>query len=114
MVPPAQFPALPETPEHFQWSADVLSAHEIVVSSYNRGMQLLQLEDGEPLRLRSQSDQIYHRILPILEALEPEVGDETWIAECAEALAQLMVELERAATASDGRFVHCYVVHIID
>lgn len=102
MVPPAQFPGLPLAAANFDWSANVLTAHQLLVDCYDRGMHLLRQEEGDPPRLRLQSEQIYHRMLPILAALEPEVGDAAWLEACADAFAKLMVNLEHAATTADG------------
>ncbi|KAK6983886.1 Integrase catalytic domain-containing protein [Favolaschia claudopus] len=100
---PAHFPELPETPATFNWSPDVLKAHGIINSSYTRAVALLQQEDGDPLRLRVHSDGILSKLVPLLEALVPEVGDDDWIALGAHSLGKLMVQLERSAIIADGR-----------
>ena len=102
MPHPAQFPALPDTPVHFQWSADVLQAHRIILSTYDRASTLLRQEEADPLRLRVHTDQILQNMVPILDALVPEVGDHIWIEKCAETLGALAVDLERAAAIADG------------
>lgn len=102
MVHPAQFPALPLTPEEFNWSPDVLQVHNIIVAAYDRASTLLRQEEADPLRLRIHSEQVLDKLVPLLEALVPEVGDQTWLEACASALGEIVVELERSALAADG------------
>jgi hypothetical protein len=102
MVFPAQFPPLPRTPEEFNWSHDVLQAHDIIATAYERASTLLRQEEGDPLRLRIHSEQVVDKLVPVLEALVPEVGDQTWLKACANALGELTVQLERSATIADG------------
>ncbi|KAJ7430994.1 hypothetical protein B0H11DRAFT_2262604 [Mycena galericulata] len=101
MPHPADFPDLPETPNDFQWGATVLQAHNIITTAYSRADTLLRQEEADPVRLRFNCDQIANRMVPILEALEPEVGDNIWVTECAESLGCMMVDLARAAAAAD-------------
>ncbi|KAF7351930.1 Integrase catalytic domain-containing protein [Mycena venus] len=102
MVHPANFPALPETPDDFNWNPDVLRAHDILATAYDRAAILLRQEEADPMRLRIHSEQIGQRLLPILEALVPELGDEAWINSAATAFGQIFVELERSAAVADG------------
>ena len=102
MVHPAQFPALPLTPEQFNWSPNVLQAHNIITAAYDRASELLRQEEADPLRLRIHLEQVVNKLVPILEALVPEVGDQTWLEDCANALGQLTVQLERSAIIADG------------
>jgi hypothetical protein len=102
MAHPAQFPALPLTPEQFNWSPDVLQAYGIITAAYNRASELLRQEEPDPLRLRLHSEQVINKLVPILEALVPEVGDQTWLEDSAHALGQLTVQLERSAIIADG------------
>lgn len=102
---PSELPDLPETPDHFQWGVNVHQAHNIITTAYTRADTLLRQEEADPVRLRVHSDQIANRIIPILEALEPEVGDQAWITECAETLGCLMVDLVRAAATADKVYV---------
>jgi hypothetical protein len=41
-------------------------------------------------------------MVPILDALVPEVGDHIWIEECANALAAITVDLQRTVAVADG------------
>lgn len=102
MVRAAHFPALPLTPEEFNWSPDVLQAHKIIATAYDRASTLLQQEEADPLRLRIHAEQILNKSVPILEALVPEVGDQGWIETCAHALGQITVDLERSAIVAEG------------
>jgi len=101
-VPPEHFPPLPEHPENDVWSANTLEAHGILLNSYNHGLRALHAGDNDPHRLRIHSDRILNRMLPILEALEAELLNYTWVREVAQALAALAVSLERAAVVMDG------------
>lgn len=102
MVHPAQFPPLPLTPEEFDWSSDVLRAHGIIATGYERASTLLQQEEADPLRLRIHSEQAVNKLVPILEALVPEVGDQAWLEAGANALGEIVVALERSAAIADG------------
>ena len=109
-VLPLNFPELPNPPDDEpHWSANVCSAHSILSETYDRATQLLRQEDGDALRLRIHSERIFHRMVPILEAMEPEVNDLDWTSECAHALAGVMAQLETAAFAADGVFVHSHL-----
>lgn len=79
MVHPNEFPGLPLTPEQFNWSPDVLRAHGTITAAYDRATILLRQEEADPLRLRFHSEQVFSKLVPILEALVPEVGDHGWI-----------------------------------
>ncbi|KAF7339237.1 Integrase catalytic domain-containing protein [Mycena venus] len=102
MAHPAEFPPLPHTPEEFTWPLDVLKAHDIISVGYERAAALLRQEEGDPLRLRIHAEDIIGKLVPILEALEPEVGDQEWLEACAHALGALTVTLHRAAAVADG------------
>lgn len=105
MVHPTDFPPLPLTPEEFNWSPDVLRAHDIITTAYDRASALLRQDEGDPLRLRVHSEQVVNRLVPILEALVPEVGDQRWLEASANALGAITVELERSAIVAEGRCV---------
>ncbi|KAJ6491345.1 hypothetical protein C8R47DRAFT_1214733 [Mycena vitilis] len=111
MVHPAQFPALPLTPEEFNWSPAVLEAHNIITTAYDRAATLLRQEEPDPLRLRIHSEQVLDKLVPILEHLVPEVGDYGWLEDCAAALGELTVGLERSAIIADG-IEHAKVKHV--
>lgn len=102
MVHPTHFPALPDTPNQFNWPPDVLRAHNIIASAYDRAATLLRQEEADPMRLRIHSEQISQNMLHILDALVPEVGDQTWLDASATALGQITVDLERSAVIADG------------
>jgi LmbE family N-acetylglucosaminyl deacetylase len=102
MVHPAEFPALPDTPDDFNWHPDVLRAHDILSSAYDRAATLLRQEEADPMRLRIHSEQIAQKMLIILEALVPEIGDHTWIETAATAFGQIAADLERSAAIADG------------
>lgn len=48
-------------------------------------------------------------MIPILEAMEPEINNIEWIAETAHALAGVMAQLKTAAFAAEG----VYNIHLI-
>lgn len=106
-VLPEQFPPLPEQPDNDVWSANALEAHSILQNSYNHGLQALRAGDNDAHRLRIHSDRILNRMLPILEALEPEVLNHEWVHAVARTFAALAVGLERATVVMDGVSVAC-------
>ncbi|OBZ77044.1 hypothetical protein A0H81_03755, partial [Grifola frondosa] len=67
---PAQFPPLPAAPDQFIWSPNVQSAYKTIYDAYDRIIQLLHLDDSDPLRLRYHSDKLAAEIVPILTAME--------------------------------------------
>lgn len=100
---PYAFPELPQFLEgEFRWSANVETTHSLLVEAYDRATQLLCQENGDALRLRIHSENIFSRSIPLLEAMEPEVNDFNWVSECAHVLAKVMVQLESAAFAAEG------------
>ncbi len=103
MALPVQFPDLPLASNEFNWSPDVLRAHRIIATAYDRASVLLQREEGDPLRLRVHSEEVVKKLVPLLEALVPEVGDQMWLEDSANALGKLTVQLERSAIIAEGR-----------
>ena len=99
---PANFPELPPHPSGENWSDVVCEAHQILSKAYDDSSALLRLEDGDPLRLHLHATQILNRKIPILQALEQEVPDPAWIANCAEALGILVRELLDEAVKADA------------
>jgi hypothetical protein len=100
---PAHFPDLPAPSEdEGHWPTNVHKAYDIISDSFNRASQLLRQEDGDALRLRVHSEKIFRRTIPLLEALDPEVHNPHWTAECVHSLAGVVVALEKAAFAADG------------
>jgi hypothetical protein len=99
---PEQFPSLPDCPDHDVWSANALEAYSILQSAYRHGRHALHAGDNDSHRFRIHSDRILNRMLPILEALEAEVLNHTWVRGVAQILASLAVSLERAAVIMDG------------
>lgn len=100
--PTPSFPVLPPHPDGALWSPNVRQAHDILRDGYLHGEQALRQSDNDAHRLHLHSDKILNRMLPILEALEPEVMNNEYIKEAAERLAYLGVGLERAAHAIEG------------
>src|SRR6267154_4939845 len=79
---PLSFPALPDPiPGELHWSANVIAAHHILSEAYHHAAALLRQEDGDALRLRIHSERIFCRMIPILEAMEPEIDNPSWISE---------------------------------
>ena len=102
---PAQFPSLPDPISSDGWSSGVLQAHEILTKAYHDSHSLLRFEDGDPIRLQLHSERLKKRIVPILQALEEEVSNPSWIAECTHALASLICELDGAAVRESSMSV---------
>ena len=110
---PDEVPELPPHPAGEIWSAVVREAHQILSTAYHDSSALLRLEDGDPIRLHLHATQILKRKVPILEALEQEVSNPTWIASCAEALGILVRELLDEAANADAVYVFS-TPHIFD
>lgn len=101
--PPLVFPALPNPLDNeLHWTANIVTAHGILSNTYEQATRLLRQEDGDALRLRIHSERIFRRMIPILQAMDPEVNDPEWVSDCAHALAGVMAQLETAAFAADG------------
>ncbi|KIJ63930.1 hypothetical protein HYDPIDRAFT_28831 [Hydnomerulius pinastri MD-312] len=100
---PLSFPDLPGSREGTHWGPNALQAHGIIRDAYYQASQLLRQEDGDPPRLRIHSDQLHHKIAPLLEVLGHEVQSITWTMTSAHALGKLIRELEDAASAAEGR-----------
>ena len=99
---PDKFPDLPLHPSGETWPAVICEAHQILSTAYSDSAALLRFEDGDPLRLHLHATQILKRKVPILQALEKEVGDPAWIARCAEALGILVRDLLDEAVNADS------------
>lgn len=98
---PERFPSLPSCPaDQPGWSPNVQQAYLIIQEGYNKASQLLRLEEPDPLRLRIHSENIVHRLWPVLKEMEDEVGDE-WTLANGEALLHLAADLETSANAAD-------------
>jgi hypothetical protein len=98
-VLPAEFPPLPEHFDNDNWSPNVIQAHSILFDAYSHAFQALNAGDSDAHRLRIHSDRLLNRMLPILEAMEPEVLNPEWVKHGAEALAGLVLELEGSSIA---------------
>ena len=62
----------------------------------------LRFEDGDPIRLQLHSQRLLKRSVPLLQALESEIQQGSWIEEATHALAALIKQLDAAAIgASD-------------
>ena len=101
-IRPDRFPELPPHPTGNNWSSVICEAHQILTTAYHYSAALLRFEDGDPLRLHLHATQILKRKVPILQALEQEVGDQAWIARCAEALGILVQDLLDEAAKADA------------
>ena len=102
----SQFPSLPH---HFdgpdtEYSANAIAAHEILTETYHCAYRTLQASDNDTHRLRLHSDKIVNRMLPILEAMEPEILNNEWMVASMETLAGLVLELEGTAAAIERRY----------
>lgn len=99
---PLQFPNLPPCPVQDQWSHNVQEAYRVIRDTYDHTKKILSQEDHDSVRLRVLSDAMMRDTLPLLEALDLDIADDDWAEAAAQALATQLVELERAATTTDG------------
>ena len=80
----------------------MLRAHEILTKAYYDGASLLHFEDGDPIRLQLHSQRLRKRMVPILQALEEENMDPSWIEQGTHALASLICALDEAAAGAQN------------
>ena len=99
---PLQFPQLPTPLNHIQWPADIVTAHRHLASIFQRGETLLTLDNPDPLRSQLVVTEIFGKCLSLLEALESEYPEATWVLNAAETLFNLGGQLRQAANASEG------------
>jgi hypothetical protein len=92
--------ALPPLPAQDYWSPNICRAHEILQDAYQHAVGLLHREDSDPLRIQIHTDQISHRMVPLLEALHHEVGDINWMTTCAGKFGELLCSLENLVLAA--------------
>jgi hypothetical protein len=100
---PTHFPDLPvPAADEGPWGPNVHRADEIISNTFSRATQLLHQEDGDTLQLRIHSERILRHTIPLLDALDADVCNTNWTAECTHALASVMVALEATAFTADG------------
>ena len=100
-IRPEKFPSLPPCPtDQPGWSPNVQQAYYLIQEGYDKAAQLLRLEEPDPLRLRIHSENLLHRLWPILKEMEEEVGSE-WTLANAESLVHLATDLKTSASAAD-------------
>ena len=101
-VRPLNFPDLPPPPNEGPWPASVHEAQTILCQGYDHASRLLRQEDHDELRLQILSEEIQNDLVPLLVAMDIEIGDDEWADACARALAATVVAVENAATAMDN------------
>jgi hypothetical protein len=102
MQEPFNFPeALPSLPPDQTWSANTITARQVLNNAYIRALQTLREEDSDPLRYKLLPSNIVDNLVPILEGMEAEVPW-VWIDECTNILGPLVYELQVSALAAEG------------
>jgi hypothetical protein len=99
------FPSLPVVEHGHPWPVNIEAAHAIMSDSYAHISAILQQENFDPVRLNHHASTIINDTIPILEALENDhdlLLPQNWFASCATALAELLVDVLRAAERIDG------------
>ena len=112
MVPPTSFPLLPPPAHSSAWPGDVQTAYTSIRNFYTHALELLSLDNTDPLRLRFHLSRIYDEAIPLLIALEDDRGTSfqpvpvEWLEEAANALGLLAVKLEQAVVGTELRCVY--------
>ncbi|KAJ7041724.1 hypothetical protein C8F04DRAFT_1176814 [Mycena alexandri] len=96
---PDNIPALPQNP--LPWSANVITARQLLDNVYVRALQTLREEDSDPLRYKLLSSNIIDTMIPVLEGMDGEVP-QLWIHACAEIFGPLVYELQVSALTAEG------------
>jgi hypothetical protein len=96
------FPPLPPPQSQVEWPLDIVSGYRTLETLYRRALALAKLTYPDPIRANLVVSDIFSHGVAILEALEAELPDESWIPACADALFGLGFELQHASQAAEG------------
>ncbi|OBZ70899.1 hypothetical protein A0H81_09541, partial [Grifola frondosa] len=104
---PAQFPPLPEGLGQLVWSVNVSVAHRTISDTYDRVLELLHLDNADPLRLQYHLDKLNTETVPILIALGQNSYDGPalpgpWLTSAAVAVGTLIAALGAAIKGIEG------------
>ena len=108
---PRVFPAIPLPPHSSAWPGNVQTAYTSLQNLYTRALELLSLDDTDPLRLRFHLGRIYDEGIPLLIALEEDSASSAqwvpteWLEESARAMGRLALRLEEAVVGTELRCV---------
>ena len=109
MASPASLPVIPPPPHSSAWPGNVQAAYASLKNMYDHALNLLSLDDTDPLRLRFHLSRIYDEGIPLLIALEedgassPQPVPAEWLAASADALGRLVLRLEDAVVGTELR-----------
>jgi hypothetical protein len=67
--PPASLPPLPLAANNTPWLAEVVTAHEQLISIFNSARHALNLDESDPVKLRFHLDRASTVMVPVIEAL---------------------------------------------
>ena len=86
---------LPQLPEsNPPWPPHVYQAYGLVQTSYDSISRILRQEEADPTRLNYHADKLVNETLPLLEAVEADIGAQLpseWLEACATQLGELVV-----------------------
>jgi hypothetical protein len=112
MTLPEELPQLPHS--LLPWSANILSAYQLLSNIYRNARSILRHDAADPLRVAFHIDAITSDAIPVLSAMEVEDNwdldngpklSEEWLVACAEIFGHLVVILRRIAEQIRGWFV---------
>ena len=103
---PTEFPPLPNNgPLLGGWPANIQEAHSILENTFHHGLNLVQQEGGDPIRLNHTSEQLVNDSVRILERMEESGVSPEFTRQCANAIGPLVFELEVATMSAVGMYV---------
>lgn len=94
---------LPALPEGGPWPANTLQAYHILRDMYRHSRRVLCQEENEPVRLNVLWNEVFHKAIPMLEALHSSGFPDGWIEPTTHLFGALAVDLKGAETAAEGR-----------
>ena len=72
MALPASFPVIPAPPHYSAWPGDVQTGYTSIRNLYTHAVELLSLDDTDPLRLRFQKSQSQNLMSQMIRSLRTE------------------------------------------
>lgn len=97
---PNDLPPLPPNP--LPWTANVVTARQVLSSAFVRALAALREEDSDAVRYKLLSSNIVDNLIPVLENMEGDGAPRDWVEACAHILGPLVYELQVAALAAEG------------
>jgi hypothetical protein len=102
--PPASLPPLPLVANNTPWPAEVVTAHEQLISTFNSARHALNLDESDPVKLRFHLDRASTIMVSVIEALvsQSTLPDEH-IVSLAQGVGSLVVYLRNTLEGAEVR-----------